>query len=207
MAHTNAGWPVNIPAGSDALNTADDQLRRLRLDLKERFNDFVDDITADPVVRKTLDVGRIVGTPQIAHVYEGAGATVASGGGGSTVAFTAETLDTGTFHDNSTNNSRLTITDAGYYRLFCSLEMVAGATTDVIATLKLRKNGTSTVAQMSELHPGNSTDQNYQIGTIVLAAATDYYEVLFTQISGDNWTIRATTEQSYFEIERLIGTT
>ncbi|KKL46395.1 hypothetical protein LCGC14_2345970, partial [marine sediment metagenome] len=57
MAHTNSGWPTNIPAGSDALNTADDQLRRLRLDLKERFNDFVDDITADPIVLSDIDVG------------------------------------------------------------------------------------------------------------------------------------------------------
>ena len=52
MAYTNSGWPTNIPAGSDPLNTADDQLRRLRLDLKERLNDLVDDITTDPVVVK-----------------------------------------------------------------------------------------------------------------------------------------------------------
>ncbi|KKL60185.1 hypothetical protein LCGC14_2207860, partial [marine sediment metagenome] len=184
---------------SDPLNTADDQLRRLRLDLKERFNDFVDDITADPIVLKNI-------APKLAHVYEGAGATIASGGGGTTIAWTLETLDTGSFHDNSVDNSRLTIADAGHYRIFCNLEMTAGATTDVIAILRIRKNGTSTVAQMTGLHPGNSTKQNYQVGTIVLAAATDYYEVLFIQVSGDNWTINAPTEQSYFEIERLAGT-
>ncbi len=68
MAYTNAGWPTNIPAGSDALNTADDQIRRLRLDLKERFNDIVDDITTDPVVPKQLDVDRVIGTPYLAVV-------------------------------------------------------------------------------------------------------------------------------------------
>lgn len=53
MAHTNPGWPTNIPPGSDAANTADDQLRRLRLDLLERMNDFVVSFTADPVVLKS----------------------------------------------------------------------------------------------------------------------------------------------------------
>ena len=206
MAHTNAGWPVNIPAGSDALNTADDQLRRLRLDLKERFNDFVDDITADPVVRKVLDVGRIAGTPIVAHVYEGAGASISTGVN-TTIAWTAETLDTGSFHDNSTNNSRLTITDAGYYRLYCAVQFVAGAVTDVVAIMEIRKNGSLTVAAVDHHHTGNSTDQTFQIGTIVLAAATDYYEVRILQASGNSWTMRAPTEQSYFEIEKLIGTT
>ena len=50
MAHTNSGWPTNIPAGLDALNTADDQLRRMRLDLLERLNEIVVDFTTDPVV-------------------------------------------------------------------------------------------------------------------------------------------------------------
>ena len=53
MAYTNPGWPTNIPAGSDPLNTVDDQQRRLRLDLKERLNDLVDDITTDPIVVKS----------------------------------------------------------------------------------------------------------------------------------------------------------
>ena len=48
MAYTNAGWATNIPAGGDNLNTADDQIRRLRLDLKERLNDIVDDVTTYP---------------------------------------------------------------------------------------------------------------------------------------------------------------
>ena len=205
MAHTNAGWPVNIPAGSDALNTADDQLRRLRLDLKERFNDIVDDITADPVVRKVLDVGRIAGTPIVAHVYEGAGATILTSDN-TTIAWTLETLDTGSFHDNSTNNSRLTIADAGYYRLHCALQVLSSGTA-AVAIMEIRKNGSSTVAAFKHRHPGGSVDHTFPIGVIVLAAASDYYEVRFLQASGDTWTMLAPTEKSYFEIEKLIGTT
>ncbi len=53
MPYTNSGWPTNIPAGTDALNTADDQLRRMRLDLLERLNDIISDITVDPVISNT----------------------------------------------------------------------------------------------------------------------------------------------------------
>ena len=49
MAHSNV-WSNIIPAGSDALNTADDQLRQLRLDIQERGDEIVVDWTADPVV-------------------------------------------------------------------------------------------------------------------------------------------------------------
>ncbi|KKL99426.1 hypothetical protein LCGC14_1814570, partial [marine sediment metagenome] len=115
MAYTNSGWPTNIPAGSDNLNTADDQLRRLRLDLKERLNDIVDDITTDPVVPKQLDIDRIIGTPDLAVVYTGAAFAIPTASV-TTIDFVAETLDTGGFHDNSVNPSRLTITTAAYYR-------------------------------------------------------------------------------------------
>ncbi len=58
MAHTNV-WSNVIPAGSDALNTADDQIRQLRLDIQERMDEVVDDWTADPVV-PSIDVGDII---------------------------------------------------------------------------------------------------------------------------------------------------
>ena len=203
MAYSNS-WSNIIPVSSDPLNTADDQLRRLRLDVQERMDDLVDDWTADPVV-PTIPISTLTGTPQVAHVYEGAAESLASGVN-TTIAWTQETLDTGTFHDNSTNNSRLTITDAGYYRLYCALQILSGATTNVVGFMEIRKNGSSTVAEVDHHHTGGVTDQTFQIGVIVLAAATDYYEVRFLQSSGDAWTIRSPTEQSYFEIEKLVGT-
>ena len=102
MAHTNSGWPTNIPVSSDPLNTTDDQLRRLRLDLLERFNDIVDDFTADPVVPKQLDVSRVIGTPDLAVVYTGAAFSIPSGAT-TVIDFVQETLDTGSFHDDLPN--------------------------------------------------------------------------------------------------------
>lgn len=59
MAYTNVPWVNNIPLGGDNLNTADDQFRRLRLDINERQNDIVGDWTVDPVFVKTARTRRI----------------------------------------------------------------------------------------------------------------------------------------------------
>jgi hypothetical protein len=48
-SYTNA-WSNVVPAGSDPANTADDHMRRIRLDLFERLSDIVQDWTADPVL-------------------------------------------------------------------------------------------------------------------------------------------------------------
>jgi hypothetical protein len=42
---------------------------------------------------------------------------------------------------------------------------------------------------------------------VVLAAATDYYEVTISQTSGVNMTVRGGATLSAFSIERLNGTT
>lgn len=60
MAYTNA-WSNAVPAGSDAANTIDDQIRRLRLDIDERMTDLVDNWEADPVVSQSdSDIAAIV---------------------------------------------------------------------------------------------------------------------------------------------------
>jgi len=51
MAYTRA-WSVITPAGSDPLNTADDEIRNLRVDVNDRMDDLVDDWTVDPIVIK-----------------------------------------------------------------------------------------------------------------------------------------------------------
>ncbi len=204
MAHTNSGWPVNIPVSSDPLNTADDQLRRLRLDLKERFNDFVDDITADPVVLKKLDVSRINGTPDCAIVYTNAAFSLPSSPSRTVIDFVAETLDTGSFHDNSSNPSRLTITTAAYYRVTANITVVV-STNAITANLGILKNGSLVGSHLNLV--GISASQTLQLSVIDLAAATDYYEVGLIQQSTDTWTTASAAHQAFFMIERLVGTT
>ena len=198
MAYTDV-WTTVAPTGAAAANTADDEIRKLRLDIEERLEEFlIADMTADPVVANSA----LVPTGQLAHVYEGAALSILTGVA-LTVNWFAETIDTGSFHDNDTNRSRLTITDAGYYQLYASLDLTSGATADAVGLMEIRKNAASTVATVNMHHVGGTTTQTFLIGVKVLAAAADYYEIRFTQSSGDTWTMGSATDKSFFEIIKL----
>jgi hypothetical protein len=45
-------WSTIVPAGSEQASTADDHIRRLRLEIEERMSDIVEDWSADPVELK-----------------------------------------------------------------------------------------------------------------------------------------------------------
>ncbi len=203
MAHTNA-WSNIVPAGSDNLNTADDQIRRLRLDIQERGDEIVDDWTADPVVPKKLDVSRVIGTPDLAVVYTGAAFAIPTGTV-TTIDFVQETLDTGGFHDNAVNPSRLTITTAAYYRIHANLQITfTGAA--ALCHIRIRKNGAD-LALGNIAFLGAGVIETISITYIDLAAATDYYEIVIQNPgSGSTWNTLDEADEAYFMIERLVGT-
>ena len=202
MAYTNS-WSNIVPAGSDALSTADDQIRRLRLDVQERMDDVVADWTADPVVPGS-DVSKITGTPDCAKVYANGNPTVLTGVARA-IPFAGESFDPGGFHDNSTNNTRLTIATAAYYYINAQLEMASGVAGAEEGAIEIKKNGVA-IATCFTYHPGGVQVIGFQVSTIDLAAATDYYEVVFEQASGNTWTVQSDVDESYFEIFRLPGT-
>ena len=203
MAHTNA-WSNIVPAGSDNLNTADDQIRRLRLDIQERGDEIVDDWTADPVVPKKLDVSRVIGTPDLAVVYTGAAFAIPTATV-TTIDFVQETLDTGGFHDNAVNPSRLTITTAAYYRIHANLQITfTGAA--ALCHIRIRKNGAD-LALGNIAFLGAGVIETISITYIDLAAATDYYEIVIQNPgSGSTWNTLDEADEAYFMIERLVGT-
>lgn len=57
MPYTN-GWTINVPLGSDQANTADDQIRRFRLDVQERMNTLLGGTNwaNDPVLTMTGNI-------------------------------------------------------------------------------------------------------------------------------------------------------
>ena len=61
MPHTNP-WTNILPLGSQQASTADDELRKLRLDIFERCSDFIVDWTADPVVLSPTAVRAALGS-------------------------------------------------------------------------------------------------------------------------------------------------
>jgi hypothetical protein len=60
MAHTRA-WDVTLPPGSTQAKQIDDEIRKLRVDIDERFADVFVDVLADPVDMKPQFKGNVDG--------------------------------------------------------------------------------------------------------------------------------------------------
>jgi hypothetical protein len=91
--------------------------------------------------------------------------------------FTTEDLDTHNFHNNVTNNSRVTPTVPGWYRVFAAASLV-GNTDFTAVEVTIRANGGFSTAPAFRIQPGTTA------GTIVIQCSalilcngtTDYFE-------------------------------
>jgi len=205
MAYAIA-WNEAAPVGSSVnASTIDTELQNLKKSIRERMNNILSNAwetdASDP---KTLDVQAIAGTPRVARVVPGAVSLLTTVN--TVIDFGAETFDTDSFHDNAVNPSRLTVPVAGYYLIHSSLAITSGAAAG-IGIMEIRENGTTTRAQVDHRHNGSTTDENFQVQTIVLAAASDYFEIRFLQSSGDTWTTRSAAMEAFFEIMWISGAT
>lgn len=94
----------------------------------------------------------------------------------------SEELDTHGFHSNETNNTRITPTVPGYYKLSVTASFAAGAITQIVAGV--RKNATS-ISPFNTTRPDpTSAASTSRASTIVSAnGTTDYFEAL-AQVQG-----------------------
>ena len=100
------------------------------------------------------------------------------------VSFEAENFDTDAFHDNSTNNSRMTIPSGkgGKYLINCTLDFSSGAGARIIM---LYKNGA--LEQYLNYYNGDGTYTTITSGTFITSVvATDYLEIFVEQSTGTN---------------------
>jgi hypothetical protein len=111
-----------------------------------------------------------------------------------------ENFDTNTFHDNTTNNSRITIPSGkdGYYlfNIACSW---SGASGD-FRLLRLYKNGaeiTFNYVAPATYGPGQA------LTYIASAVATDYFQVYVYQDSGASRNVAGGTAESNFQCQYL----
>lgn len=122
--------------------------------------------------------------------------------------FTTEDIDTHNFHDNTTNNDRITPTIAGYYRVrgaFCP------AARSDFNTLLIQTAKNGTLQAPSERRPfgGTSVGSSYTIETDALLSAngsTDYFSINVTQDNVANVAVNTVvggTSTSVFEVEFL----
>ena len=95
------------------------------------------------------------------------------------VAYANEFFDTDSMHDNSTNNSRITITTAGVY-VVCATAQFAVAGGGAYRLIGIRKNGSTELGYNNP--PVEPARGNVSI--IDSASVNDYYEVVVYQNSG-----------------------
>lgn len=112
--------------------------------------------------------------------------------------FDAEDFDTDAFHDNATNNTRLTVPAGfgGKYLIFCSAEWVNNATG--IRQILVRKNGTTITGIDTRIN--NGADYNVQMSLTFVdsLAAADYVEYRVYQSSGGNLTLSDANGLTFF---------
>ncbi len=111
--------------------------------------------------------------------------------------FSTEDVDTHGYHDNATNNSRITPTKAGWYRV--SGTYYTGGRADYASvTCFLRKNGSTTFAPGGRLMvPPNGTTAVSCSASIPFNGAGDYVELMALQDNTAN-AAQVTTVSLYF---------
>ena len=121
--------------------------------------------------------------------------------------FNSETYDTDGFHDNSTNNSRITIpTGLGGKYLIQGMVHLESDNTTGVRKLLLWKNGTGTGTNrlINFFRPGEST-QNILISKVISLVAGDYVELQGLQTSGGSLNYFATDDGYGFFSATFIG--
>ena len=112
------------------------------------------------------------------------------------LAFNSERYDTGTLHDNATNNSRLVPPATGgqsAYLVTASVNFAANATG--VRSVTLRKDGVTTLASDTRNATGaGATD--ITISTLTFMGGGRYVEVLVNQTSGGNLDVVKSDQQS-----------
>ena len=108
-----------------------------------------------------------------------------------TISFNAEEFDTDAFHDNSTNNSRITIPagKSGKYLIIAAINFAASATGT--RAFKVIKNGSTQLLDNHQQAPTPTLTYRGSMTGIAALVATDYIEVQASQLSGGNLDVRA----------------
>lgn len=117
-------------------------------------------------------------------------------------AFANESYDTDSFHNNVTNNSRLTIPAglSGYYRLTCNIGFATSASGRRI--IQVRLNGGASLCA-GELTPALGVEPTGTLTDTFFLSAGDYIELLLFQNSGASLNTSGNSTRDYFEVQRV----
>lgn len=118
-----------------------------------------------------------------------------SSGADTVLSFDGERFDTGTLHDNSINNSRLTAPPGllAPYLVTASVQFAASATG--VRSVTLRKNGTTSIANDTR-SAASSGPTGITISTVTFLGGGQYVDVVVNQTSGGTLDVVKSNEVS-----------
>lgn len=159
-------------------------------------------LTADSTTATGLKWASVSSAFSGASVYSNADQTI-SNATLTNLTWNQEDYDTDTYHDNSTNNTRLTIPSGktGYYKVTLWSRWTANATGRRIGYFY--KNGTN--VSQGESNPSATGEIVVPLERVLYLTAGDYIEAAVYQTSGGNLDARKDTSNSgsYFQITYL----
>lgn len=137
------------------------------------------------------------GTFSGAHVYHDADQSITSGGSWQTLSFNQEQFDTDTYHDNSTNNSRLTIPTGkgGYFTFSAALRADTGGSGQFQVAMK--KNNTTYIAISAVDLTTSGAHYLTFSSPIIPLSDTDYVELMVSQSTGSTISIQGVGNTDY----------
>lgn len=116
--------------------------------------------------------------------------------------FDEEIYDTSIFHDNSTNNTRLTV-PVGVAKVRISVGVRWASNSTGIRLIKIFKNGSSfSGTAINRYLPDNTSHTALATGVLEVITG-DYFEVHVTQTSGGALNIEDSGDQTWFSIEAI----
>lgn len=121
-----------------------------------------------------------------AKVYLSGDQTIESGGTGEVLAFGAEEDDTDGYHDNTTNNSRITVPSGLDGRYIIIGEIAYSSHATGLRRAQIDRNGSRAALNLRDANAAGGTW--IQVALIRSLAATDYVELRALQDSGSSLT-------------------
>jgi hypothetical protein len=122
------------------------------------------------------------------------------------ITFDTETFDTDGYHDNVTNNHRLTVPSGlgGYYLIQAQVRWENGSGGGSYRRAWIRVNGSTIIAE--SIYPVTTGNFWYNVApsTVYLLAATDWVEVVVDHDAGADRLIEGSSIASRFEMS-LVG--
>jgi len=146
-----------------------------------------DKITASLWNDDVRDAVNFLISPPRCKLYRTANQSITTGTW-TAIAWTAETFDTDTMHDNTTNNQRITFTTAGTYQV--TFRAMWASSAAGARSLAIEKNGTTTQGSGTDVvtsfatAPIGSTHNGINVTVMAEFAANDYIMAFVNQTSG-----------------------